>query len=230
MGLDDIELVMRIEETFHVEIPESILFETKTVGNFYYYLLGLMQTRMTNREGYSTHTQGRCLSSHIFYQVRRFFQKTAHISKQDFRLDQPLDQLIPWWRRRMIWEQLQKETEYKLPQLKIPGWLLGALAILIGLLLVQLKPDSISIALGEIFVLIVVAGLIAWPLAICFPVGTRTVRDLMEHILALDWRLFTPEIHSEIYKILLCVIEEELNVSRHHIKPESTWYGDLALG
>ncbi|HNY27296.1 MAG TPA: hypothetical protein PKH31_07945 [Candidatus Sumerlaeota bacterium] len=130
----------------------------------------------------------------------------------------------------MIWEQLQKETEYKLPQLKIPGWLLGALAILIGLLLVQLKPDSISIALGEIFVLIVVAGLIAWPLAICFPVGTRTVRDLMEHILALDWRLFTPEIHSEIYKILLCVIEEELNVSRHHIKPESTWYGDLALG
>lgn len=230
MGLDDVELVMRIEETFHVELPASILFETKTVGNFYYYLLGLMQTRVTNREEYTKHTQGRCLSSHIFYQVRRFFQKTVHISKQDFRLDQPLDRLIPWWRRRMIWEQLQKETGYKLPQLKIPGWLLGALAILIGLLLVQLKPDSISIASGEIFVLIVVAGLTTWPLAICFPSGTRTVRDLMEHILALDWRLFTPEIHSEIYKVLLCVIEEELNVSRHHIKPESTWYGDLALG
>lgn len=247
MGLDSIELVMRVEETFDVKFSDQVLAETRTVGDLYLVLLTLLHTRMVTKENCSTDTEGRCVSSRLFYCIRRLLVNSGSVSRKEVRVDQPLERLIPWWRRRKFWRQFQKETGYRLPSLKRPGWMVAFLVILfISVYFTQVfllisvfftRPrtslESGLIAMVVTICLVYLAGLLVRPLDVCLPPDTKTVRNLIEMTLPLNLQQTVNEINREVaanvWKTLQYTIADVLDLQPRDIKRESTWFGDLAL-
>ncbi len=236
MGLDSIELVMRVEETFDVKFSDQVLEETRTVGDLYLVLLTLLHARMVTKENCSTDAEGRCVSSRLFYRIRRFLVNSGFVSRKEVRVDQPLERLIPWWRRREFWKQFQKETEYRLPRLRRPGWMVAFLIILlisVFFTLFRNSVESVIIAMVVAICLTYLAGLLVRPLDICFPSDIRTVRNLIEMELALNLQQTVNEINrkvaANVWETLQCTIADVLGLHPRDIKRESSWYDDLAL-
>jgi hypothetical protein len=173
-----------------------------------------------------------------------FFQAEAGIPKKEFRLEQPLDRLIPWWRRRSIWAQFRKETGYSLPLLERPGWLVKSMMaliglfmagdVLIGIFVVGDVSNSIGAAVWTGISMAALAYFVTKPLAVCFPSQSPTVRNLIETLLITYWPQFVTEINvktsKKVWDTLLQTLEEITNISKQDIKWESTWYGDLGMG
>ena len=59
MGLDAVEIVLRVEKTFGVDLPDAELESAATVGDLYKLLLSKLDGSYA------------CLSSRAFYRVRR---------------------------------------------------------------------------------------------------------------------------------------------------------------
>ena len=246
MGLDSIELVMRVEETFDVKFSDQVLAETQTVGDLYLVLLTLLHTRMVTKENCSTDAEGRCVSSRLFYCIRRLLVNSGSVSRKEVRVDQPLERLIPWWRRRKFWKQFQKETEYRLPRLRRSGWIVTLIILLIFVFFTQvillistfftLSRNSLEsglIAMVVTICLVYLAGLLVRPLDVCLPPDTKTVRNLIEMTLPLNLQQTVNEINREVaanvWKTLQYTIADVLDLQPRDIKRESTWFGDLAL-
>ena len=71
MGLDAVELVMRVEEEFGIEIPDAEAEEATTVGKLYE--LVLSKLKPDNRDV--------CLTSTAFYRTRQAFINVLQIPK-----------------------------------------------------------------------------------------------------------------------------------------------------
>ncbi len=81
MGLDSVELVMRIEDTFSVQISDQVATELVTprkVADFILTQVAESQVPLP------------CLSQRAFHLLRNIFVQTSLISRQSFRLDTSL--------------------------------------------------------------------------------------------------------------------------------------------
>lgn len=63
MGLDTVELVMAIEDSFDVQIPDEQAEKIRTVGDAYEFIIAAKQANQTPRDV--------CLSAATFYRIRR---------------------------------------------------------------------------------------------------------------------------------------------------------------
>lgn len=71
MGLDIVELIMRVEETFEIEIPDEEASELNTVGKLYQAILC--------RLGFED--LQRCPSSAVFYQARHALMQMSGVPR-----------------------------------------------------------------------------------------------------------------------------------------------------
>ena len=101
MGLDLVELVMEVEETFGFSIRDEDAAKLDTVGKLYDYILA---NRFEGKE------QG-CLSNVTFYKLRRALLSVLPIARSDVRLSSDLKKIIPDHRRR-IWEVSKTHLDY----------------------------------------------------------------------------------------------------------------------
>ena len=114
MGLDGVELVMDVEETFGVAIPDELAQKMRTVGDLYEYLL----TQCVGDR------QSGCLTSAAFYQVRQGICKTLQVERHDVRPATRIDELVRRSSYRRFWDRLQSAMfTLRLPSLGRPSWL-----------------------------------------------------------------------------------------------------------
>jgi len=96
MGLDLVELTMRIEETFSIQIPDSVASELTTPGKVTDYILtqvGESQAPLP------------CLSQQAFHLLRRGFIQSLALSREQFRLSTALRDIAPE-ERRDVWKEI----------------------------------------------------------------------------------------------------------------------------
>jgi acyl carrier protein len=183
MGLDTVELTMRIEAAIKIQIPDRDAEKIRTVGDLAQYLI--------DRLNVGDQTASRCLSALAFYRFRRELLSGFRIPRRTVRPDSLLDTLIPAINRRAEWRRLEESLGWKLPGLLHPEWV-GATAfglILasppIALLASHLSADRAHQALlSWLFGSIVLAAFLVpmlykltEPLADRFP--TQTLRGLV---------------------------------------------------
>jgi hypothetical protein len=96
MGLELVEIVFEVERDFHLRFDNSKLGRLKTVGDLY---LLILQT--LNLE-----TSSACLSTVMFYRLRRAIVEIAGVSRSAVRLDTPLDRFFPTASRVEQWSRL----------------------------------------------------------------------------------------------------------------------------
>jgi hypothetical protein len=115
MGLDSVELVIRIEEAFSIQIPDRVapeLTTPKKVTDFILTQVGESQAPLP------------CLSQKAFYMLRRGFIHHLSLPRRQFRVDTTLREIVPEEGRDTVWEEIGTAVgAKKWPVMSRPKWL-----------------------------------------------------------------------------------------------------------
>ena len=118
MGLDLVELVMRIEDAFGIAIPDKEASRLLTPDDVAAFILTRLEVSDRPLP---------CLSQTAFHLLRRHFTQTLHVARRHFTPDAPLTSLLPESSAQDAWERIGRDTGLKgWPSIR-PRWFGAAL-------------------------------------------------------------------------------------------------------
>lgn len=236
MGLDTVELVTEVEETFDISIANEDAAAIVTVGDLYRCVLGRLAAKgpPVNR---ST-----CPTAHAFYSLRRAWIEGWGHERAAFR---PGVASADVFRRdrRLTWDLLREGSGLRLPPLERPDWV--GLAILVAVLgsipaaCLGLwsggvcDPSTFVVAALTIPPATMVALLaITRPLATSFPSGCETIRGLTRSVVALNLGALVERTgrvpsHDEVWDAVRALVVEQLGVRPERVTEEARIVQDL---
>ena len=115
MGLDLVELTIRVEETFGVPIPDRVAGELNTPGKVTDYLFSQVE---------KSPGPVSCLTQKAFYSLRREFIQQLSLPRGQFVLDANLKEMFPEERRDEVWKNIGSTLGVKRwPAISGTSWL-----------------------------------------------------------------------------------------------------------
>ena len=214
MGLDTVELVIRLEETFGMAIPDEVAVELTTPRKVTDYIFS--QVNAVN--------QSSCLSQQAFYHLRKKFVSVLGVARREFRPGTQLETLIPLELRREKWLKLMdEESSLSLPTLVRPIWIVSSLAYLSMLSFVIVtfylrQPDAVSFVFGVFAAISVGYGgaRATRPLQRNFRKGYERAGDLAKFLMVHNPRSFKQEwTRTQVAEIVRGILIDE--IIRHNI-------------
>lgn len=100
MGLDGVEIIMRTEETFGIEIPDKMAQEILTPAALVEFVAANVPMKPTEE----------CLSQQLFYRLRRGFRSQLKALSSTFTLDTPLKEILHKDQWPQVWEAIRAEV------------------------------------------------------------------------------------------------------------------------
>jgi acyl carrier protein len=235
MGLDLVELVIEVEETFRITIPNEEAANIVTVGQLYECIFSKQMTRETNR----------CLSAAAFFQFRRALTDQFGINRGNVRPSTIIGRIVPGQKRRSEWQHLARKLDWRLPPLVRPAWMSFALC---GLLLSWavtivaawgwtngFSPGAVFLVVASILfstiLFAVVAMMATTPFATLFPREWQTVRGTVQAALTLNYAKISTQVpgwnRQEIWECLRAIIVEQLGVSTQDVTSSAEFVKDF---
>jgi acyl carrier protein len=122
MGLDGVELVLAVEETFGISIPDTVAFEMTTPA-----MMILFVQQAVN----SLPERKACISQRAFHKVRGSLMKSTGVSRRDVTLKTPIRKLFSGPQRAEHWRDFKDYAGLPaLPDLGFgSGWLFGPTSV-----------------------------------------------------------------------------------------------------
>ena len=115
MGLDLVELTIRVEETFGVQIPDRDAAELTTPRKVTDFILSRVEE---SKDPLS------CLSQRAFYSLRREFIQQLSLERRQFVLDAKLIDILPEESRDEVWKNIGSALGVKRwPAISRTSWL-----------------------------------------------------------------------------------------------------------
>lgn len=230
MGLDVVELIMRVEETFEIEIGDEEASELITVGQLYTCILGKLGLSPSDR----------CLSSVAFYRVRRALMGLSDVPRHSIRPSTETEVLLPHGKRKQHWDYVARMTGSKLPDLERPRWMQnliwGVSCLLAGSsLFVYILSSFYLAALWFVGSLLFawLAYRVSTPFAVQLPADCATVEGVTRAILRLNYGVYVQKEKTwnekEVWETLHDVIVDELSVKPEAVTKEAQFARDLRL-
>jgi hypothetical protein len=240
MGLDSVEIVLRIEETFGVDLPDDAISSIRTVGELYTLLLSKLDG------GYA------CLSSRAFYRVRRAMMEVLGVKRQLIRPSTELEHILPRNSRIPDWKRIQKQSGLRFPALMHPRWFhwtAFGICISIYLLFCLVTAPILFEPIAPVSALRAIA--FPWAVAVaCIPFGMLLLRfatpfldyelpvatagELARRVLSQNYAQVSrdalkaerPDI-NEVWRILQDIFVDQLQIDREKVVPEANILYDL---
>jgi acyl carrier protein len=227
MGLDIVELVMSIEESFGLELPDAEAEKLVTPAQLIEYILS--QVKLTD--------QSVCLSRRTFYALRRTLMADFACTRRQVKPDVLLESLIPRPNRRAAWQRTQAALQSKSwPELHRPAWLVIILFVVfagssIGFWAAGLPPWAAALL-----------GVVPWRLALIatkpfrteFPQSCLTAGELARFLvghapglLAPTGRVWTRE---EVAVTVRRLTIEHLGLRPEQYREDARFVEDLGAG
>jgi hypothetical protein len=107
MGLDGVELLMEVENTFGITIDDAVASKMATAGQLHQYVCDKFQSLSANS----------CATQKCFYALRKQASSALNIPKKEIRPDTPIDTIFPLSKRRNLWKMISYDAPFKLPKL-----------------------------------------------------------------------------------------------------------------
>ncbi len=230
MGLDIVELVMAIEDTFEISINDPAAEKILTVGDLHAFVMSRLPPS-SNRS---------CLTSHAFYRIRSALVEQAGSTRSCVTPGAPLAKLLPVEGRREAWSRLSATLDWRFPDLErprifhsgIPTAALAAipvLAILAGTGLLSLLLALLVAAV--VIVAMVVVQYATEPLAVHLPSSCTTVGEATQTILRLNFAEIAGSVGArserEVWSIIQGIVVDQLGVTLNEVVPEARFVDDL---
>jgi len=232
MGLDSVELLVEVEQTFGIEIPDLEAEKIVTVGDFY----EAVWTRIKEKE------TDKCNGAILFYQLRTILQKKYQVERLKITPNTFLEEIIPKKQRRKEWEDIQQDIGLNLPKLKLNKTLslfiiIVGLAGTVGWLIYALIAYKFFDKSGSLFffplitiIFLLILNKLINPLRTNFPV--QNFRELIDNILTINYKEISSKTgtnRQEMERIMRFLISEKAGVSLVEIRPEASIYNDLGI-
>ena len=239
MGLDTVELVMEVEDRFHIHINDADAEAIVTVGDLHEYVCRVL----------ALGAPGRCLTRPMFHRLRRHLIDAFGLERRSVRPAMPVAHLIPRRRdRRRLWDELRRR-DLDLPALQLNPEAAASVASLVGLSIVSMIGGvvaGLNLASGAAFVIGVVvafsSAVLAWlvsmtarPFAAELPAGCETMAGLTRTAVLNDRRSGAADAgdvwsRSSVDEELRRIIVEQLGVKPEQVRPEARFIEDLGAG
>jgi acyl carrier protein len=241
MGLDTVELVLRVEETFGLDLPDDELESVATVGDLYKLLLSKLDGSYA------------CLSSRAFYRVRRSMVEVLGVSRRSIRPSTELQPLLGNRESVGRWKRIEELAALRFPRLEHPRWfdkasLLASSAVYVLTCCVVmpvyfagglepfsgLKAISFPFAVGVVAIPLAMACLRwATPFLACYA-PVPTVGGLAKKVLTNN---YAEIVHgaaeskkrddAEVWQVLQEIIVDQLQIKPEEVVPEAHFGRDL---
>jgi hypothetical protein len=238
---DPLEMVMNIEETFHITIPDSDAEQIRTVGQLYAYVLAKLPQPPCSS----------CVSSATFYRLRRALQELFAVPRERIRPAARLEDLVPREGRPERWQRLAEAMRpARLPYLQRPRWMepwlppCGLLALFTMMLTLGciLLAHGLGYSEGVVFAISFLGTLLCLFMdlvvnvalyrftaryALDFPPGCLTIRDIVYTVLQSEPdRIVSATARAsdvEIWKMLCSIVGRCFEVPSETLTPDRSF-------
>ncbi len=235
MGLDGVELIMKVEKTFGINIPDQEAEKIITVGD-------LHDAVWKHLEGKYSEASKACKSQALFYKLRQGVIETFQLSRQDFRPNMPMNDIFPEQNRKQVYNSFAQTYQLQLPNLELtPSWAsfltyVGLASILGGL--------ACSLILLFFFdftnwvLLIPVAGMVlTWIISTLLnPMRTHiapaSVRQFTQQVFALNYATIIDDkgvSRKEVEMVIDHIIIDVAGVEPEEVIPGARFTDDLGI-
>jgi len=226
MGLDAVELLMEVEETFGIELPDSEAEGFLTPGLLIEAILRKVQT--TEQSG--------CLSRRAFYTLRRILMQEFHCQRKQVTPDTPLESLVPRPTRLASWARMKE----LLPTNRWPA-LQRSRRVEAVLFVVFVTGAAGFVFAGFSLMPALLLAIVPWGLAraatipLCteFPNSCRTAGQLAHFLVAHAPKLFEPAgrawTRSEVAEAVRRITIEQLGLKPGQYREDARFVQDLGV-
>jgi acyl carrier protein len=244
VGLEVVEIVMDVEETFGISLPDARVSEIRTVGELNECIADILGHDLDEAS----------VTKIVLDRLRSAITSVDGTAASRIDSDTRLPSLFPYGGRKSAWKRLEASLDLPLPPLDRPrplnglltvvaialGWLFGLLTLVV-IVPPEIDPPGWLVApLGVIFGLL--AMYLCWrlgrwltlPLARIFPRNLDTVGNLTELIVRQHYgRVVKQEqrfSRDEVWSILQEIVAGVLRVDPQRVTPEARFVEDLGAG
>ena len=245
MGLDTVEIVMRIEEEFSIELPDAELGAVITVGDLYEVVLSKLNTA----------TNADCLSSKAVYRMRKSLVDVLGVPCRSIRPSTSLEPLLPAEFRRQQWAEIAAGIGLPFPKLKRTrsqeSWLLK-LALILPTVIVLASWGSLRPHLGlpTDSLLPLIPAFLAWILLVGFTnsllktitqaqvleIPVRTAGELARMVLTMNFAEFAPSSDASqplsrdaVWARIVRIFSDQMQMDEEEIVPDARIVQDLGI-
>jgi acyl carrier protein len=241
MGLDVVEIVLRVEETFGVDLPDAELESAATVGDLYKLLLSKLDGSYA------------CLSSRAFYRVRRSMVEVFGVSRGSIRPSTELQPLIGRHKSVEKWKRIEGLAGLRFPRLEHPRWFHGTALVVSAAMYLSmcalvmpvyfagglapmsgLRAIGFPFAVGVIFIPIAMALMRSATPFLAYVAPAPTVGGLAKTVLTNNYaELAQGAVQSkkrddaEVWLVLKEIIVDQLQIEPDEVTPEAHFGRDL---
>lgn len=232
MGLDSIEIVMKVEQAFQIKIADREAEKIITIGDFYDCVCRHLHGLPGNR----------CRSQMLFYTLRRAAVVQLNITQDQFTPQSDINRLFPKPERRKVYARFATATGMTFPSLILARpWMLflcAATLLLIGGGLVAAVMLIASYNYSYWALLLPVAGglLATFISRLLQPLRTvidaASVRDFIQQVLANNYGKVDPKSdfnRKEVEEVINYIIADHMGIDPKDITPEKKIADDLGV-
>lgn len=219
MGLDSVELVMRVEESFGVTISDAEAVRCETPADVIALVLGKIQTSGTNG----------CLSQRGFYVLRRALSEKLGIDRRAVTLDTGIRSLCSGRSDPELWELLKLATKARRwPPLVRPRRLVWCLWLLTGAVLLGLFQVAVPVFAWAGAILAGGAGILMTSrFENRIPAAYSRVRDLVPFAITSSEITWSPD---DVARQVKEIVMDELGVSEEMYWEDAHFVHDFGMG
>ena len=232
MGLDSIEILVKVEKTFGITIPDNEAEKIITVGDFHDAVWRHLEPKHSEK----------CKSQALFYKIRQSAFNRLEFPKNDFKPVTSLNTIFPLEGRRQAYLNFAKANDLTFPDLKLTtSWRIflnafGLLIIIGGLGIVIIM--ILFFAYSKWLLLIPVIGIILTNLVsgILNPkriiIKPGTIREFINEVLVMNYATLPDkdEVNrGEVETIINQVISDMAGLELEEITVEKKIHDDLGI-
>jgi acyl carrier protein len=232
MGLDSVELLVKVENTFGIEIPGPEAEKILTVGDFHDAVWRHIAGKYSEK----------CKSQSLFYKLRKSSADEFGFSPENFTLEASPDIIFPKHNRRRAYSSFAKAINLKLPKLELTRplarllSLFGLFAILGGLAISIVLINFFDYSKSTLFIPVIGIALTVLLSNLLNPwrtvIEASTIRVFTEHTLSVNYaKLISDEgtNRKEMEMVINHIIAEMAGLNLEEVRPEKRIVADLGI-
>jgi acyl carrier protein len=249
MGLDRMDLLFDVESGFDIHVNDDEAMTVRTVGQLHALVLRHLKEQRSRT----------CLSSAVFYRVRRVLCADIGVPRGQVRPDAPMTFLLPDEMRPEAWRRLRAALGLRLPGLRCPDWFGGIpqvvatyaqtllAALIVGAVLLPLvalgaftglNPGLLKALACPLVFFAMLAFLCLYdrlcaPYAVCVPEGCATMRGLVQTLLGKNYGQLAAEYRTvneaEVWQALCATVGSHFGVEPDTLTPQTRLDDDLGM-
>lgn len=241
MGMDSLEIILEIEETFGIKLPDEQAHKIVTVGDLRDYVIANLPPDW-KLKGSAERSAKACLSAATFYELRRELVSILGSQRCEIRPTTSLETIFPLATRRKRWSSWARSSQLKCPALKrhldvmlsLTAITL-ALTFVVNVYLLGIGDDLFSLFLTAVSCISIglIVHRLSIPLATNFEGGLRTMGDLTKDILRRNYIELRSRhgflCSDDVFEIIRGVLVAQLAVAPELVVPEASIVKDLGM-